>query len=189
MPGPPSASPALQLREIDSASEPALAAAMGVEGDLVQLRFARGCRCFAGWRGEEVIAYGWLTQGPEWIGELELEIRPGAGEAYVWNCVTLPQHRRRGLFRALLLHIAEECRREGLGRLWIGGLGAEPAAKALPEAGFSPVLQFELERLPDAGRLRVEAAPTADPALVPALLAAVGLALGTFVRPVRTRVH
>jgi GNAT superfamily N-acetyltransferase len=162
---------------------------MGVEGDRVQLRFARGCRCFAAWRAAEVIAYGWLTAGPEWIGELELEIRPGPREAYVWTCVTLPPHRRQGLFRDLLLHISETCRQEGLSRVWIGGLGDEPASKALPEAGFSPVLDFELEQLTDARRLTVAAAAGADAFLVSELLAGTGLSLGVFLRPARTRRH
>jgi GNAT superfamily N-acetyltransferase len=166
-----------------------LAAAMGVEGDLVQLRFARGCRCFAAWRGTQVIAYGWLSEGPEWIGELELEIRPGPGEAYVWNCVTLPAQRRTGLFRALLLQIAGECRREGLSRLWLGGLAAEPASKALPEAGFTPILDFELDQLQDVRRLGIGASEGADPALVSSLLSALGLSLGTFIRPPRSRRH
>lgn len=166
-----------------------LASAMGAEGDLVQLRFARGCRCFAAWRGPQVIAYGWLSEGPEWIGELELEIRPGPGEAYVWNCVTLPAHRREGLFRALLLHIAGECSQEGLTRLWLGGLGDEPASKALPEAGFAPVLDFELDQLPEVRRLGVSASDGADPALISSMLFALGLSLGTFIRPPRSRRH
>jgi len=162
---------------------------MGVEGDLVQLRFARGCRCFAAWRGPEVIAYGWLSEGPEWIGELELEIRPGPGEAYLWNCVTLPAQRRAGLFRALLVHVARGCSREGLSRLWLGGLGDEPASKALPEAGFAPVLDFELERLPEVRRLTINPSEGADPALISAGLSDLGLSLGTFIRPPRSRRH
>ncbi|MDQ6741776.1 MAG: GNAT family N-acetyltransferase, partial [Candidatus Dormibacteraeota bacterium] len=73
-------------------------AVMGAEGDLVLARLARGCRCLAVRSGGEVAGYGWLSTGPEWIGELGLEIRPAPGEIYVWNCVTLPAHRRRGLF-------------------------------------------------------------------------------------------
>ena len=50
-------------------------AAMGEEGRLVAPRRARGCRCFAAWTGEDVVAYGWLAGGAEWIGEIGLEIR------------------------------------------------------------------------------------------------------------------
>jgi GNAT superfamily N-acetyltransferase len=162
---------------------------MGVEGDLVPLRFARGCRCFAAWQGDRLAAYGWLSTGPEWIGELELEISSGPGEAYVWNCVTLPSFRRSGLFRALLRHVADQCRQERLSRLWIGGLAAEPASAALPQAGFTPVLHFELEQLPEARRLRVNQAAGAEPAQVSALLSAVGLSLGTSLRSAQSRRH
>ena len=76
---------------------------MGPEGDLVAARLARGCRCFAVWMDGQVAGYGWLSTGPEWIGELGLEIRPPVGEAYIWNCVTLPAHRLRGKDLRLLL--------------------------------------------------------------------------------------
>jgi hypothetical protein len=144
-----------------------LVAAMGDEGELVGLRLARGCRCFAAFEGEEVTAYGWLSRGTEWIGEIRLEIKPGAAEAYVWNCLTLPAHRRRGMFRAVLVRISSVLKEEGAGRLWIasGGTGAE---KALPDAGFGPVLKLgesPLGRAP-LRLLRVTAAPGADPRLV-----------------------
>ena len=114
---------------------PALGAAMAAESDLGSLRLARGCRCFAAWDGPRVVAYGWLTRRSEWIGEVRLEIAPGPGEAYVWNCVTLPEHRRRGLFRALLLFIRARSREEGCSRLWIGS-GGGGAEKALAQAGL-----------------------------------------------------
>ena len=132
----------VEVAEVVSTSVPALKAAMGREGDLVPERLARGCRCFAGWLGPDVVAYGWLSNRAEWIGELGLEIEPGGGEAYVWNCVTLPAHRNKGIFRALLLSIAVQARREGLVRLWIGSIGAVGEV-AVAEAGFRPVLRID----------------------------------------------
>ncbi len=76
---------------------------MGDERPLVRLRLERGCRCLVVRIGDGIAAYGWLSMGSEWIGELGLEIRPAPGEAYLWNCVTLPEHRYRGYYRALLL--------------------------------------------------------------------------------------
>ena len=116
----------------------AVAAAMAEEGDLVALRLARGCRCFAAWEGDRVIGYGWLTSGPEWIGEVALEITPGPGEAYIWNCVTLPEHRRQGVFRGLLASI---CAEAGATRLWIASL-PDSAEAALPPLGFKPVVRL-----------------------------------------------
>ncbi|HKX19000.1 MAG TPA: GNAT family N-acetyltransferase [bacterium] len=114
---------------------------MGPEADLVKPRFARGCRCFAVLLGGAVAGYGWLSTGPEWIGELQLEIRPGKAEGYVWNCVTLAGHRRKGIFRSVVLGISEAARQSGVKRLWIGSL-AIPAEKALAPAGFRPAMRF-----------------------------------------------
>lgn len=112
---------------------------MGPEGDLVAPRLARGVRCFAVRIDDAIAGYGWLSVGPEWIGEIQLEIRPRSGEGYVWNCVTVPEFRRRGVFRSLLLGISEHARRLGLRRLWIGSV-AIPAEKAVAPAGFKPAI-------------------------------------------------
>lgn len=135
-PGPP---PAFSVAEI---RDPALLiAAMGGEAGLVAGRLARGVRAFGAYRDCALAGYGWLTAGPEWIGELGAEIHPGPGEAYVWNCVTLPQHRLQGVFRSFLLGVREQARGEGLERLWIGSHGG--ALSAVRAAGFRPVLALE----------------------------------------------
>jgi hypothetical protein len=159
--------------EVDAASTAALVAAMGDEGALVAPRLERGCRCFVRPRPEAVAAYAWLSTGAEWIGELGLELRLRPGEAYVWNCVTLPAHRRRGHFRALLLHVTAEMRRESLARLWIGSAGGGGEA-ALAGAGFSPVLRIRGLDLPGLRWLCVRGAAGADPALVTAARESLG---------------
>lgn len=119
---------------------------MGREADLVKPRFARGCRCFAVFLDGTVAGYGWLSTGPEWIGELELEIRPRKGEAYIWNCVTLPKHRRRGIFKSLVAGISIAARQSGVTRLWIGTL-AIPGESAVAPLGFRPAARFRTLRL------------------------------------------
>jgi GNAT superfamily N-acetyltransferase len=116
---------------------------MGPERDLVAMRMARGVRCYGVWIEETLVGYGWLSVGPEWIGEIQLEISPRPDEGYVWNCVTLPEFRRQGIFRALVLGISEHARRLGLRRLWIGSV-AIPAEKVLGPAGFKPALQSRI---------------------------------------------
>jgi len=166
---------------------------MGREGDLVAERLARGCRCFGAWLGREVVAYGWLSTRAEWIGELGLEIQPGTGEAYVWNCVTLPAHRNKGIFRTLLLSIAGQARKEGLVRLWIGSIG-HVGEKAVAEGGFHPVLSIDVVSLSWLRRVTVRAAQGADPGSVAAarrVLAGRGapLPLSSWVRHARSRRH
>ena len=114
---------------------------MGPEADLVKPRFARGCRCFAVIVDGSIAGYGWLSTAPEWIGELQLEIHPRNDEGYIWNCVTLDQHRRKGIFGSLLVGISEAARLAGLKRVWIGSV-AVPAEKALAPLGFRPAVRF-----------------------------------------------
>jgi GNAT superfamily N-acetyltransferase len=114
---------------------------MHIDRDILDARIARGCRCFVARADDEVAAFGWLATRTEWIGELELEITPGEREAYIWNCVTHPDHRRQGFFRSVVNGIAAQARNEGLDRLWIGTIDIPPA-KAVADAGFVPALRF-----------------------------------------------
>lgn len=140
---------------------------MQVDVDLVRSRMARGCRCFVARLGDDIVAFGWLASNVEWIGELELEIRPGRAEAYVWNCATDPRHLRQGFFRAMVNGIGAHARREGLKRLWIGTLDI-PAAKAVVDAGFVPALRFTSVWMYGMRWLRVRRAETVDPELLDA---------------------
>lgn len=114
---------------------------MGDEGDLAPARLARGCRCYAVSLDGGLGGYAWLSTGPEWIGEIQLEITPRSGEGYIWDCATVVAHRRKGVFRSLLVGISEAARREGLQRLWIGSI-AIPAERALGPSGFRPALRL-----------------------------------------------
>ena len=138
---------------------------MGPERDLVASRLARGCRCFVVWIDGAVAGYGWLSTGPEWISEVQLEITPNALEGYIWDCATLVEHRRKGVFRSLVVGISQAARREGLQRLWIGSI-AIPAEKALAPAGFKPAVQFASMNVGSWHLLRVSSA--SDPKLAAA---------------------
>jgi GNAT superfamily N-acetyltransferase len=150
-----------------------LRAAMGAEGDLVDLRLSRGCRAFVGYAAGEVVAFGWLSSGAEWIGELGVEIRPPAGEAYVWNCFTLPAHRHRGYFRALLGQMVAITRDEGTSRLWIGAVdgGAESAVTG---TGFLPVLYFRAVTLGGVRWIIVRRPEGVDPGLLSTAMSMLG---------------
>jgi GNAT superfamily N-acetyltransferase len=127
---------------------------MDPDGDLVAARLARDCLCFGAFAKGALVGYGWLSRGPEWIGELQLEIKPREREAYIWNCVTLPEHRRRGVFRSLVAGISGAARRLGAQRVWIGSVDI-PAERALAPLGFRPALRFDVFTLAGAHVMRV----------------------------------
>jgi GNAT superfamily N-acetyltransferase len=147
---------------------------MGGEGDLVAPRLARGSRCFVVSVDGAIAGYGWLSTASEWIGELQLEISPRPGEGYIWNCVTLKEHRRKGVFRSLLLGIYQTARAEGLRRLWIGTV-AIPAERALEPSGFRPALHFGVLRLAGLHSMQVTAG---EPLLVDDASAVLGVRPG-----------
>jgi len=151
--------------EIRTGGAARLSAAMGPEGDLVAARLGRGCRAFGVCLGDEVAAYGWVSSAPEWIGEIRLLLRPAQGEAYLWNCVTLVPHRRRGYFQALIGQVAAHLQAEGLRRVWIAE-GGGPAVPALPAAGYRPVVELRERRRGPLRSLAVVPAREADPEAV-----------------------
>jgi GNAT superfamily N-acetyltransferase len=159
---------------------------MGRDGDLVAARFARGCRCFAVWVDGGLGGYGWLSTGAEWIGELQLEIRPGPGEGYIWNCATLDEHRRKGIFRSLLVGISDVARRDALRRLWIGSV-AIPAEKAVGPAGFRPGLRFTTARFAGLHLMRVT--PAADGDIASSAAAVLTIRPGVYLRRQSRRRH
>jgi GNAT superfamily N-acetyltransferase len=161
------------VRELAPDLRADLTAAMGPEGDLVELRAGRRSRCFIATRGPGILGYGWLSEQAEWIGEVRLEIAPASGEAYLWNCVTLPAHRRTGIFTSLLIAVASRLRAQGLSRLWIASAGG--AEKALANAGYARILQLGETRFWGFRRLTAKPAAGADPNLVQSALAVLRL--------------
>lgn len=176
----------IEVSEADASAIRAVAADLGRDADLVEQRLARGCRCFVARVEGEVAGYGWLSTGPEWIGEPRLEIRPGPGEGYIWNCVTLAPHRRKGVFTSLLRGITAKARESGLGRVWVGSV-AIPAERAVGPAGFQPALHFETTHFAGVGWLRVS--PSGDPELAREALKVMGVQLGSSLRLAPARRH
>ena len=118
-----------------------LAQAMNLDDQAMVLqRFDKGRHCYLG-RIEGILAtYGWVTFDEEDIGELGLSIRLKPGEAYIWDCATLPVYRGQRLYPALLAHIVGELYDQGLRRVWIGtDTDNLPSQSGLALAGFQPI--------------------------------------------------
>ena len=70
------------------------------------------------------------------------------GEAYIWDCATLPAYRRLRLYTALLVHIVEQLYAEGLCRVWIGADAENRASQSgMALAGFQPVADLVVTRV------------------------------------------
>jgi ribosomal protein S18 acetylase RimI-like enzyme len=125
-----------------------LALASGAEDEAeVCRRLESERRCYGAWVEGRLAAYGWVSFSEEWIGELRLELQLQPGEAYIWDCVTLPEFRQKGLYSALLVFIAGELRREATRRFWIGAdLENLPSQKGIARAGFRAVAHLVIER-------------------------------------------
>lgn len=130
-------------------SAPALAAAMG-DGALEEVyqRFATGRNCYAAWVEGQMAAYGWVSFVEESIGELGLNLTLLPGEAYIWDCATLPAFRQKRLFSALLGFTLKELRLEPLCRVWIGAdLDNAASQRAIDRAGFHRVADLGVRRV------------------------------------------
>ena len=161
---------------------------MESESGLVPARLARGSRCFGAWVGHELVGYGWLSTKSEWIGEVQLEIRLPAGEAYIWNCVTLARHRRKGVFGSVVTAIVRQGHKEGLARLWIASLDGM-GGKTIQQAGFQPVLRFNSGMRLGLHWLIVSPAQGVDPGLLASARKAVAVKQPLTVRRSVTRRH
>lgn len=111
-------------------------------------RLESGRQCYAAWVGGQVAAYGWVSFEEEDIGELNLRIKLLPGEAYIWDCATLPAFREKLLYSALLTYILSELRVQNLCRAWIGAdLNNLPSQKGIARAGFRHVADLVIERV------------------------------------------
>lgn len=145
-----------------------LAAAMGL-ADLAETRqrFETGRRCYAAWVEGNIAAYGWVSFEEEAIGEVRLRVHLLPGEAYLWDFVTLPPFRRRRLYTALLLHVIEALRAEGVCRLWIGVDMDNTASQAgIARAGFRPIADLVIARVLALRRVWLAGRPGVPEALV-----------------------
>jgi ribosomal protein S18 acetylase RimI-like enzyme len=152
-----------EFREIDRGSVKEIAGAMG-KGctDQPNQRFAEGRRCFGFWREGEIASYCWVSHGIEWIGEMQVHFKMREGEAYIWDCATLPVFRRKGLYAALLYRMVLNLFEEGIHRIWIGSnLENIPSIKGFQQAGFHPIMQVLFVRIWILRFFRIKLDPSA----------------------------
>jgi ribosomal protein S18 acetylase RimI-like enzyme len=112
-------------------------------------RFAAGRHCYVARAAGQLATYGWVTFDEELIGELGLSIRLKAGEAYIWDCATLPAYRGQRLYPALLSHMLKGLQAEGVQRVWIGtDTDNRPSQKGVALAGFQAIADILMDNTP-----------------------------------------
>jgi len=147
---PPAVAPRVQadfrLVTLDLAR--ALASSTGLSPEGIARRLESGRQCYAAWVDDQAVAYGWVSFESEEIGELNLRIRLLPGEAYIWDCATLPAFREKGLYSALLCYILRQLRAQTLCRVWIGADYDNIASqKGMARAGFQHVADLVIQRV------------------------------------------
>ena len=145
-----------------------LTTAMGVNTSTETLkRFESGRRCYAGWVENKIVTYGWVSLDEEFVGELNLRLRLLEGEAYIWDCATLPAYRQRHLYSALLVHILSELKAERLRRAWIGAdLDNIASQRGIARAGFHYIADLVVERVLTLRQVWVQGRPDVPEHLV-----------------------
>lgn len=114
----------------------------------IRKRLERGRQCYAAWIDGQAVAYGWVSFEYEDVGELNLRIKLISGEAYIWDCATLPAFRKNLLYSALLVYILGELSAQQICRAWIGADYENIASqKGIARAGFHHVADLVIQRV------------------------------------------
>lgn len=155
-------------------SEAGAVAALAMAADLpspqpFQQRLAAHRRCFVAKMDGQIAAYGWVTQGAEYVGELERTFNLRPDEAYIWDCVTLAAWRGQHLYSALLNEIVYRLHNEGVQCVWIGASRQnEPSIRGIVNAGFISVADVVYRRFWNVTTMWMIDTPDAPPSLLAA---------------------
>jgi len=145
-----------------------LEVAMGADSSTELLkRYESNRRCYVAQVDDEIVAYGWVSFEEEFIGELNLRLRLLPGEAYIWDCATLPSFRQKYLYSALLAHIVGELRKERLLRVWIGAdLDNIASQRGIARAGFMYIADLVVARVLALRQVWVQGMPEVPESLI-----------------------
>lgn len=146
----------------------ALATVMGANNSTGTLeRFESGRRCYVAQVDDKIVAYGWVSFEEEFIGELNLRLRLLPGEAYIWDCVTVPAFRRNHLYSSLLTYILQDLSTENLHRVWIGADFENIASqRGIARAGFRYIADLVVARVLAVRQVWVQGRPEVPESIV-----------------------
>ena len=110
-----------------------------LEPDELSARLSAGHGIHVARIGGEPVAYGWVASLAASIGELGLDFALPSGDRYLWDFVTLPAWRGRGIYPRLLQAILAYEAQSGK-RFWIINAPENTASGAgISKAGFREV--------------------------------------------------
>jgi hypothetical protein len=119
--------------------EAVIASATGRDAEAVRARIEQGHRPYLACLAGVPVAYGWSATREAEIGGIEIAFTIPAGNRYLWDFVTEPAQRGRGLYpRRLLAILARESAEAD--RFWIGhDRENDASARGILRAGFGRV--------------------------------------------------
>lgn len=132
--------------------------------DDIRRRFIDGHRAYVARLDGEPAAFGWVATATATIGELDVAITLPARQRYLWNFVTLPRFRGRGIYPRLLRTILEDGR-DDAEWWWIMYAPENRASGAgIAKAGFTPAasVAFDATGRVAFAELRPGAAPKVE---------------------------
>jgi GNAT superfamily N-acetyltransferase len=110
----------------------------GLREATIDARLGSGNELFVGLLDGEPAGYGWLAHRCGGIDELDFSFGLPDGNAYLWDFVTLPAFRGRGVYPHLLQSIVAQA--PAIGRFWIGYEAHNLASeRGIAKAGFHVV--------------------------------------------------
>jgi GNAT superfamily N-acetyltransferase len=110
----------------------------GLPASMVEARLSSDNDLFVASLADEPAGYGWLARRCGGIDELDFSFALPAGDGYLWDFVTLPAWRGRGVYPHLLQAILAQA--ADIQRFWIGYEARNLASeRGIQKAGFQVV--------------------------------------------------
>ena len=127
-----------------------IASLQGRDPAEMENRFANGHRAYVAWLDGQPAAWGWVATARAEIGELTTAFEIPRQQRYLWNFVTLPAYRGRGIYPRLLDAIVRNELADAE-IFWVAYAPENAASAAgIHKAGFATVatLSFDSEGHP-----------------------------------------
>ena len=126
-------------------------------------RLSKANRCYLALEGKRILHSSWCARGATWTQELRTYLAPPPDAAYIYESLTVPEARGRGIYPMVLQTISADLHDEGVGQMWIGVEEAnEASVRAIRKAGFDHAYSIAFDASGDEVAWEVDRA--VDPA-------------------------